>query len=472
MASSWPLKFTLAALMAVVANCNTGDEFPQLPVSPPPGIHLDEDVADAIERARELVLVQPTTGEVWLRLGMTYEANQLPQQAAACYEAAVSLSGQKARAWYRLGWARAHLGELEQAVEALERAATIEPHYAPIAWRRGFWRLEIGDLDGAEGDFRLAAHLDSSSLAGLTGQARVALQRGQDAAAAGLLEELIARAPQEPYYGQLLGKAYLSLGRTEEAQHLLRRGAGRTIPVFNDPWQNEVEAFAAGFAGERNRALTAFAAGRLPEAVERLRRLLRQRPGDGSLSYALAVACLSSGGATEAIEVLEAGLALNPGHNLLHVALSDAYRQSGDLGRALEHAERAVELNPTHFMTHFRQAGVLEALGRRQQALAAGARALARDPDNLHGLQWLANLQSSMGRWQQAADTYEHLIRLEPAQPGFWLGLGFARLRLGSLNAAAVAASETERLAPRGWQPLRRLQGEIQRQQDSDGDGR
>ena len=452
-------------LLAIVEGCGTQPELPPLPEPPQAGIHLHEDVAAAIERAREQVLADTRNGDAWLRLGMTYEANGLPQQAAASYEAVVLLLGQNARAWYRLGWTRSQLGEFERAIEALERAATIDPNHAPIAWRRGYWRLEIGDLDGAERDFRLATRLDSSGLAGLTGLARVALQRGDDDDAAELLQDLIARAPREPYFQQLLGKAYLSLGRTEEAQRLLRRGGGRGVPVFFDPWQRGVDDYAAGFAGKRDRALTAIAEGRMDEAVEQLRRLLLERPGDGALSYALAVACMQTGRTAEAIEVLQAGVELNPGHNLLYVAFSDAYRQAGDLDRALEYAERAVELSPARFMTHFRLAGVLEALGRRQEALEAGNRALARDPDNIDGLWWLGNLQSVLGRWRDAAHSYEHLIRLDPNQPGYWLGLGYARLRLGELDLADTAVTEIQRHAPSGWPPLRRLQADLRQLQ-------
>ena len=451
-------------ILALTGSC-TREESPELPTPPGAGIHLDAEVVTAIENAREQVQADPTDSESWLRLGMTYEANGLPQQATESYEATVHLASENARAWYRLGVTRSQLGDLDRAVAALERAGTIDAEYPPIAWQRGFWRLETGDLEGAERDFRIAARLEPNGFAGSTGLARVALQRGEGEAAAELLKGLLARASREPYYHQLLGKAYLSLGRTEEAQRALKRGGGRPMPRFEDPWQREVDEYAAGFAGERDRALTAFAEGRLTEAMDQLRLLLQERPGDGALSYAMAVACMHSGRTAEAIEVLEAGVAHNPGHNLLFVALSDAFRQAGDLERALEHAEKAVALNPALFMTHFRLAGVLEALGRRQEALEVGVRALARDPDSVTGLNWLGNLQSVLGRWQEAADTYEHLIQLEPEQPGFWLGLGFARLRLGEFEEAEAAMVEATRLGPDGWQPARRLQAELLRLQ-------
>ena len=234
------------------------------------------------------------------------------------------------------------------------------------------------------------------------------------------------------------------------------------MPRFDDPWERETDQYAAGFAGRRDRALAAFAEGRLPDAIEKLRALLEERPGDGSLSYALAVACMSSGRAQEAVRVLEAAAELNPGHNLLQVALSDAWRQSGDLELALAHADRAVELNPS-FMTYFRRAGVLAALGLTREALDAGALALSRDPENLGGLQWLAGVRMNAGEYEAAAETWARLAELEPAQPGYWVGLGRARLRLGDLEEAREALREAERLAPRGWKPARRLRAELRK---------
>ena len=299
-------------------------------------------------------------------------------------------------------------------------------------------------------------------MAGTTGLARLALQRGEAGTAAALLESLTGRHSLEPYYHQLLGRAYLALGREQEAAAAFRRGEGGSMPRFDDPWERQADQYSAGFAGRRDRALAAFAEGRLPDAIEKLRGLLEERPGDGALSYALAVACMSSGQPREAVRVLEAAAALNPGHNLLQVALSDAYRQSGDLGQALAHAERAAELNPS-FMTHFRRAGVLEALGRTREALDAGAEALARDPENIGALQWLAGARLRAERFAAAAETYGRLTGLEPSRPGYWLGLGRARLGLGDLEKARAALRQAERLAPHGWKPAHRLRAELRK---------
>jgi tetratricopeptide (TPR) repeat protein len=446
---------TLALLAGFLYGCDEEDEgkgsaLPE-PPQPQASLDLDPEVAIAIERAREAVSASRGNGEAWLRLGKTYEANKLPQEAALSYETAVRLSPGDAGAWYRLGRACTKLGAFAPALEALKRAGELEPTNLQIILRRGFARLETGDLDGAKAEFQQAAALQAGDLAALTGLARVALQRGEDAAAAALLERLIEGAPGEPYFHRLLGGAYRALGRPRQAEASLRRGGARAMPEFHDPWEEELDAFAAGFAGARDRALTAFAAGNLPEAIRLLRELLQSRPGDGSLSYALGVAYMQTGEAQEAIEVLEAGVELNESHNLLHMALADAYGQSGQLHKALAQATRAVELNSTDFATHFRKAGILKVLERQQDALESGEAALARDPRNPAGLQFLAQLYAENKNWSSASQIYERLVDLQPEEPRFWLGLGIARMRHGALDSAQEAIDRADSLGAGTW---------------------
>ena len=294
---------TGAVLIACLASCQEGGPLPGPP--PVPDIALDAEVAAAVEHARTEVETDRRNPTAWMRLGMTFAANELPQQAAATYETAAQLAAEDPKAWYHLGLARARTGALAPAIEALGRAGRLDTSYAPLAWRRGFFRLETGDLAGAGQDFRRARRLDPEDVAGTTGLARLALQQGEAGTAAALLESLTARQPREPYYHQLLGRAYLALGSRQEAEAAFRRGKGGSMPRFDDPWERETDQYAAGFAGRRDRALAAFAEGRLPDAIEKLRALLEERPGDGSLSYALAVACMSSGRAQEAVRVLE-----------------------------------------------------------------------------------------------------------------------------------------------------------------------
>ena len=279
---------TGAVLIAGLSSCQEGG-LPRPPAVPQ--IPLDAEVAAAVERARTEVEADRRDPAAWMRLGMTFAANELPQQAAATYETAARLAAEDPEAWYHLGLARARTGALAPAIEALGRAGRLDTSYAPLAWRRGFFRLETGDLAGAGQDFRRARRLDPEDVAGTTGLARLALQQGEAGTAAALLESLTARQPREPYYHQLLGRAYLALGRRQEAEAAFRRGEGGSMPRFDDPWEREADQFAAGFAGRRDRALAAFAEGRLPDAIGKLRSLLKERPGDGSLSYALAVAC-------------------------------------------------------------------------------------------------------------------------------------------------------------------------------------
>ena len=241
------------------------------------------------------------------------------------------------------------------------------------------------------------------------------------------------------------------------------------MPRLRDPWEDDLDRFAAGFAGDRDRALTAFAQGNFPEAIRMLEELVAKRPGDGSLRYALGVAYMQSGKAQRAVEVLAAGVRFNEGHNLLRGALADAYGQSGQLEPALAEARKAVELNETHFSTHFRVAGILNTMGRKKEALESAEEALRRDPDQSQGLQLAARLYRSFERWSEAASAYDRLTSLHPEDGRFCLWLGITRMKTGAFDEAARLCSKADSLGgSRRWRKrlersrveLARLQGE------------
>jgi tetratricopeptide (TPR) repeat protein len=86
-----------------------------------------------------------------------------------------------------------------------------------------FARLHLGDLARQSGDLDAAGkHYDAalaavpSSVPGMVGRARVALARGDSAAALSLLEEAARRMPL-PEHLLLLGETYESLGNQKEA---------------------------------------------------------------------------------------------------------------------------------------------------------------------------------------------------------------------------------------------------------------
>ncbi len=80
----------------------------------------------------------------------------------------------------------------------MRRAIELNPTYAAAYWRLGLWLLDQNQIEGAEHAFDRATEIDASDRAGWVGLARVYLQRGETARAAGLLERLVASARAIP----------------------------------------------------------------------------------------------------------------------------------------------------------------------------------------------------------------------------------------------------------------------------------
>ena len=236
-------------------------------------------------------------------------------------------------------------GDAEAALQDFDRAIALSPDFVPARWRRGLLLLDRGDLDGAEAAFKVATNLAPNDSAGATGLARVLLARDQADHAAARLEALLGRSPADRYAYQLLGTAYLRLGREAEAQEALAAGAGGQ-PMWADAWSDEVGSMRRGFAASLKDATALAMAGRYPEAIAQLERLHAEHPDDRALQTYLGGVYASAGRVAEAKRLLETTLAATPDDFDATLHLATAHLFGGDFAAAETAAVRALDLRP------------------------------------------------------------------------------------------------------------------------------
>src|SRR4029077_3614900 len=188
---------------------------------------------------------------------------------------------------------------------------------------------------------------DASDRAGWVGLARVYLQRGETARAAGLLERLVASGPSDPYMMQLLGTAYRRLGRADEAASASGVGA-RGEAQWSDAWTDEMLAFRRGYAALLRDATSYVVAGQFPAAIRILEQLRREKPDDLVLRAHLGQVYVAAGRDAEGVPLLEQVIASAPDRFEAHVDLATGYMHQGDLAKARTEVERAVSLNPSY----------------------------------------------------------------------------------------------------------------------------
>ncbi len=181
-------------------------------------------------------------------------------------------------------------------------------------------------------------------------------------------EGLLAIQPQplaDTYYQ--LGMAYLTLGRLDEADAVLRTG------LDHYPFQRELYLALAD---------TAQAAGDPLAADGWYARLLQQRPDDAYAWGRRGELAMQHGRVQEAVAHLEQATAFAPAAVEYWLSLASAAASDDDTARAVVAYERAMALRPDDAGVHLAAAHFFAHTGQTIQARAAYERVLTLEPDN------------------------------------------------------------------------------------------
>ena len=181
-------------------------------------------------------------------------------------------------------------------------------------------------------------------------------------------EGLLAIQPQplaDTYYQ--LGMAYLTLGRLDEADAVLRTG------LDHYPFQRELYLALAD---------TAQAAGDPLAADGWYARLLQQRPDDAYAWGRRGELAMQHGRVQEAVAHLEQATAFAPAAVEYWRSLASAAARDDDTARAVVAYERAMALRPDDAGVHLAAAHFFAHTGQTIQARAAYERVLTLEPDN------------------------------------------------------------------------------------------
>ena len=132
--------------------------------------------------------------------------------------------------------------------------------------------------------------------------------------------------------------------------------------------------------------------GRIDEATEQYRNVLRIDRGNAEAHYNLGVARLRERKLDSAIEHFEEALRLRPDLSDAHYNLGVAHAQQGDFDQASAHLERAVEIMPDDASVYFTLAMSHVSGDRFTEAIAVLRRGLGVAPDHaalIDRLAWL-----------------------------------------------------------------------------------
>jgi tetratricopeptide (TPR) repeat protein len=320
---------------------------------------------DAVGALQAGIQIAPERADLWANLGRVLHEQGQSAQGAELLERAVQLDPTKAEYWYNLGLASGEAGKAARAVEALHKAIECSPR-SSMAWAAlGHAQLGQNEYAKAQASLRQALELDPNSI----------------------------------FARQTLAIALRRLDRPEEALAVIGERPGQPA---------ETRLIRAHLLAD---------AGRLDDAVQGYRDLVRERP-----------------------------------HLLLaHETLARLLPQIGAASEALDSYRAALATEPT--------------IELYRSAIAA-----ARDlKDHAATLDWVAEAQTRFGRQPdlmtyhalalgESGDSEGALAVLEPlAEGGFTPVLApaaFYRLKLGDLSRAeslALAATQANPVEQPAW---------------------
>jgi tetratricopeptide (TPR) repeat protein len=185
-----------------------------------------------------------------------------------------------------------------------------------------------------------------------------------------------------------------------------------------------------------NRAIQLHARGRLDEASELCRKLLRQVPTHPDLHHLYGVLLTRSGNFAAAEKHLNQSLQLRPDTPQYLNSLGMLYRKTEAAGGAEQCFQRSMSLAPAYPDPVMNLGNLRAQQERYDEAIALLRKAVALSPGNPAAHLNLGNAYKNTGRLEESADCYRESIRLNPDYALAYYNLALTQKMLGQYTAA------------------------------------
>ncbi len=367
---------------------------------------LRRNAADeAVTLARDWVAAEPKQAQAhrWLALALQQQGQLDDAQASLAQ--ALSLAPEDAALHLQHAGLLLAQRQLGEAGQALERSTTLNPNEFSAYVMQAHLALGRNDTDEAERLVRLAERVEPDSPELGTLQGMVALRRGDLDRALAVLSAAAAQQPNDPRVLYALGFAYMGKDMLAFAEQAFRRVLELSPDNFSlrgllvqlalrqghlDRAAEVMRDVLASPQGEspgmhRLAAELELASGQPQQALEYLRPLLAEVPGDRGVLQMLLVAWQRLGRDEEARNDLEAALQTHTQlHDLWLARLAVAQVGSEE---AVQVVERWIEAMPDHVPALETRMSLHDMNQQHDEAEAMARRIVALEPGRLSGEQ-------------------------------------------------------------------------------------
>ena len=213
-------------------------------------------------------------------------------------------------------------------------------------------------------------------------------------------------------------------------------------------------------------ALQHHQAGRLPQAEELYRQILREYPGQPDALNLLGVMAIATGRAELAVDLISQAVNRLPGEADFHGNLAAAYQAAGRVADAIRHYRETIRLKPTAVNQYLFLSDALQEQGQLEEALDYCLHALRLQPDSALGYCLLGGLAGHGCYTLTDADLQQIQVLLEaPGQSArdasllhftlaaHWERLGQYDQAFASYRRANELKLQVYRLANQTFQP-------------------
>jgi len=213
-------------------------------------------------------------------------------------------------------------------------------------------------------------------------------------------------------------------GRLKEAEQLYRQIL-RTDPRHAD---------ALHFLG-----VLSHQSGRDDSAVELIGKAIAQNGRVPAFHNNLGIIFFEQGKRVQAVASYRRAIALKPDYVEAHYNLGVALQASGDFAAAMVSYADVLSHKPDHAEAHCNRGIVLFEQGELEEAAASLERALFHRPDLVAARNNLGNVLKEQGKWQDALASYQRALTQQPDYSEAHSNLGIVLAEHGQLTEAVAA---------------------------------
>ena len=389
------------------------------------------------------------------------------EEARACYQRAIALNPDYAKAHSNLGFVLKEQGNYGDAERCLKIALSFDPKIADTHYMLGSISQIQDRFEDTAHHFRKALELDPDHEFACRDLCYVLFQLGKIEDAKEVIAEGIARNTGIPDYHYYLGNLYMHTGELDNAAACYGTtlsiqpayvGAHFNIGILLQEQGNPGEAIASfrkatalkpDFADAHyNLGNVLRDLGRLEEAENSYRRTIQIKPNHGDAHLNLGNILKDLDRLDEAEESYRQVLQLIPNSAETHSNLGNVQKDRGQLDKAEGSYRRALQINPELPEVHNNLATTLREMGRLNEAEASCRRALQLKPQLVEAHMNMGVILQDMGRLGEAEASYRQALQIDKDHADVHNNLGSVIKDLGRPVEAEASFQRAIQIEP------------------------